>query len=98
MEKIEGVYVGQERQVRMYGSITDTTWDSVYDQIITVKLYEKDWYEFTKTVEPTTFDCPAKSLVRYGTYSSKDGFILKTSTKVTADGDNLSYEIEVNNS
>jgi hypothetical protein len=42
MEKIEGVYVGQERQVRMYGSITDTTWDSVYDQIITVKLYEKD--------------------------------------------------------
>lgn len=41
MEKIEGVYVGQERQVRMYGSITDTTWDSVYDQIITVNFTKR---------------------------------------------------------
>jgi hypothetical protein len=97
MEKIEGIYVGQERYVHMYGSTTDTLSDTLFDQIITVKLHNNEFYKFTKTIDSTTFEFPSKRLARNGTQTKTEGLIPLITTKLTADGDYLSYEIVENN-
>lgn len=96
-EAIEGVYVGQERYVRFYYSSTDTILDKYYDETLTVKLINKDYFKFTKSTEPYSFEMPSKYLARDNSYSKKEGLIPRKFTTVNVGSNTVECVLEINN-